>query len=292
MPANSFTTALVADNFCNRNPATVAYSALMVLSLVHPFRRARRPHAIQADSRDKARRLPARLVTGHEPAVRSALMGRGRIRSGLAETWGRKLTPSEDFTWRTVLERFASDGRPASVQEIAERIGVPDDEARTLLADLRSHDLLGLDESATTITYAYPFANTPTEHRVQLYRRLVHAMCAIDALGIAGMLGTNTRIESCCRACGGRIEVRTTPNGKALGHYRPAEAFVWYDFAYAQAAAASCCPAIAFFCSNEHLEQWLLAQSRKRVGSRLTLNEGLELARALFEPVLATTSLR
>ena len=185
-----------------------------------------------------------------------------------------------------------SDGRPPSVQEIVEKIRVPDDEARTLLADLRSYDLLGLDESATTITYAYPFANTPTEHRVQLYRQLVHAVCAIDALGIARMFGTNTRIESCCRACGGRIEVRTAQNGKALGHYRPAEAFVWYDFAYAQAAAASCCPAIAFFCSNEHLEQWLLAQSRKRVGSRLTLIEGLELSRALFEPVLAMTSLR
>jgi len=192
-------------------------------------------------------------------------MGRGRIRSGLAETWGRKLTPREDFIWRTVLERFASDGRPPSVQEIVEKIRVPDDEARTLLADLRSYDLLGLDESATTITYAYPFANTPTEHRVQLYRQLVHAVCAIDALGIARMFGTNTRIESCRRACGGRIEVRTAQNGKALGHYRPAEA---------------CCPAIAFFCSNEHLEQWLLAQSRKRVGSRLTLNEGLELSRS------------
>ena len=135
-------------------------------------------------------------------------MGRGRVRSGLAQTWGRKLTPREDFTWKTVLERFATDGRPPSVQEMAEKMGVPDDEARTLLAD------------------------------------------------------------------------------------RPAEALVWYDFANAQVTAASCCPATAFFCSNEHLEQWLLAQSRKRVGSRLTLNEGLELARALFEPVLATTSLR
>jgi hypothetical protein len=221
-----------------------------------------------------------------KPAARSAL-----IRSGLAEKWGLRLLPKEDLAWRTVLEAFANSGRPPSVLKIAEKIGVSDGEARTLLIDLRAHDLLGLDESATKITYAYPFANTPTEHRVELDGRCLYGVCAIDALGVAGMLRNDTRIESACRACRGRIEIGTTRNGKALGRYHPAEAVVWYDLAYTQAAATSCCTVIAFFCSDPHLDEWLLAQNPKRTGYRLTFDEGLEVGRALFEPVLAATSL-
>ena len=226
-----------------------------------------------------------------KPAARSALIGRGNIQSGFAEKWGRRLPPKEDLAWRIVLEAFASSGRPPSVLQIAEKIGVPDSEARTFLVDLRTHDLLGLDESATKITYAYPFANTPTEHRVGLDGRCLYAVCAIDALGVAGMLRSDTRIESACRGCRGRIEVGTARNGKSLGWYRPAEAVVWYDLAYTQAAATSCCTVIAFFCSDPHLDDWLLAQNARRTGYRLTLDEGLEVGRALFEPVLAATSL-
>src|SRR5215469_6279339 len=91
-----------------------------------------------------------------KPAARSALIDRGKIRSGFTEKWARRLPPKEDLAWRIVLEAFASSGRPPSVLKIAEKIGLPDGEARTLLVDLRAHDLLGLDESATKITYAYP----------------------------------------------------------------------------------------------------------------------------------------
>jgi len=79
-------------------------------------------------------------------------------------------------------------------------------------------------------------------------------------------------------------------NGKCLSYCRPVESVVWYDLAYSQTAAASCCPAIAFFCSDEHLGQWLLNQNPKRISCSLTPDEGLEVGRALFEPVLATAS--
>jgi len=230
------------------------------------------------------------LVT--KQAARTALMGRGRAGSGFSKTWSRTLLPIEDLIWRTVIELFVTSGRPPSVLEIAEATGVSGEQARTILANLQAYDLLALDASATAIIYAYPFSGIPTEHRVKLYGRHLHAVCAVDALGVASMLRTDTEIESSCRPCGARIEVVTCQNGRSLIHPRPTEAVLWYDFAYAQAAAASCCPAIAFFCSGEHLEQWLLAQNSKRFGSRLTLDEGLEVGRALFEPVLANTVVR
>jgi hypothetical protein len=170
-----------------------------------------------------------------KPAARSALMGRIRIRSGISEKWNRGLPPAEDLAWRKILELFATNGRAPSVLEIAESICVSDEQARTILADLRAYDLLGLDGPATTISYAYPFAGLPTEHRVELYGRHLYAVCAIDALGVPGMFRTDATIASSCRACGSRIEVGTAGNGKSLSHYRPAEAVIWYDSAYIQA---------------------------------------------------------
>jgi hypothetical protein len=230
------------------------------------------------------------LVT--QQAAREALMGRDHARSGLSRKWSRTLLPIEDLIWRTVIELFVTGGRRPSVLEIAEATGVSGGQARTILANLQAYDLLALDESATAINYAYPFSGIPTKHRVKLYSRHLHAVCAVDALGVASMLRTDTEIESSCHTCGARIEIATCQNGRSLSHSRPTEAVLWYDFAYAEAAAASCCPAIAFFCSGAHLEQWLLAQSPKRFGSWLTLDEGLEVGRALFEPVFATTGVR
>ena len=196
----------------------------------------------------------------------------------------------QDLAWRKIVKFFGTNGRAPSVPEIVESIGVSGEQAHAILADLQAHDLLGLDGSATTISYAYPFAGLATEHRVELHGRHLYAVCAIDALGVAGMFRTNATIASSCRSYGSRIEIRTAQDGRSLGQCDPAETVVWYDLAYNQTAAASCCPAIAFFCSDAHLGQWLCAQSPERIGQRLTVDEGLEVGRALFEPVLATAT--
>jgi hypothetical protein len=57
------------------------------------------------------------------------------------------------------------------------------------------------------------------------------------------------------------------------------------------AQRASCCRSIAFFCSEAELQQWLSAQSPQPTGYRFTLDEALEVGRALFEPVLAAAKL-
>jgi hypothetical protein len=176
--------------------------------------------------------------------------------------------------------------------EIAETANLSMSQVGVILTDLQSHDLLVMDNSAGAIVYAYPFAGHPTDHRVELSGRELYAVCAVDALGVAGMFRKDTTIKSTCRTCGVRIEIGTARNGKSLSYCRPVGSVVWYDLAYRQTAAESCCPAIAFLCSDEHLGQWLLDQNPKRIGCRLTLDEGLEVGRALFEPVLASASVR
>jgi hypothetical protein len=171
---------------------------------------------------------------------------------------------------------------------VGKETGLSVENLRTLLSELQAHDLVGMDRSAGAIAYAYPFTGQETEHRAQLCDRKLHAVCAIDALGVASMFRTDVDIESSCRACGIRIEIGTAQSGKSLSHARPVDAVVWYDLACTERAAASCCPSIAFFCSDAELQQWLSAQSPQRAGCRLTLGEALEVSRALFEPVLAT----
>jgi len=226
------------------------------------------------------------------PAARAALTGRDSIRARICEKWNQPLEETPDFVWRTVLDLFARFARPPSALEIAETANLSMAQVGVILADLQSHDLLVMDNSASAIVYAYPFAGQPTDHRVELSGRELYAVCAIDALGVAGMFRKDTTIKSTCRTCGGRIEIGTARNGKSLSYCRPVGSVVWYDLAYNQTAAESCCPAIAFLCSDEHLGQWLLDQNPKRIGYRLTLDEGLEVGRALFEPVLATASVR
>jgi alkylmercury lyase len=223
------------------------------------------------------------------PTAREALRARDRSRSSVIEKWNQTLEPEEDRVWRTVLELFAVLGRPPHLQEIANETGYFVENLRILVAKLQAHDLLGIDKAAGAIAYAYPFTGQETEHRVRLRGRQLRAVCAVDALGVAAMFRTDVVIKSSCRACGSPIEIATAEAGKSLSHARPGDTVVWYDLAYSGQPAASCCPAIAFFCSRAGLRQWLSAQSPQRAGYRLTLDEALEVGRALFEPVLATT---
>jgi alkylmercury lyase len=220
--------------------------------------------------------------------AREAILGRGRSRFGFVTSWNRTLEPTQDRVWRTVLELFARLARPPHLHEISKETGLAVENIRVLVSELETIDLLGSDASADVILYyAYPFTEEQTEHRVWLRGQRVHAVCAIDALGIAGMFGTDVVIESSCRACAKRIEIGTAQGGKSLSHARPGNAVVWYDLAYSGRAAASCCPAIAFYCSDAELQHWLSAQGAPRTGYRLTLDEALEVGRALFEPVFA-----
>lgn len=155
---------------------------------------------------------------------------------------------------------------------------------QVLLSELEGYDLLGVAQGA--ISYAYPFTARRTAHRVTLHSQMLHALCAIDALGVGAMYGADAVIESSCRTCGAAISIETTQHGLALGPRQPGDSVVWYDLTYDCSAANSCCPSIAFFCSDEHLEQWIAAQTTRPVGQRLALTDAFENGRALFGPVL------
>jgi hypothetical protein len=207
-------------------------------------------------------------------------------RIGLLDRWSRPLEEKEDLVWRNLLRLYAHNGRAPRVDEIASETGLSSDGVEVALRELESHDLVGLDGISSQIRMAYPFAETATGHRVELNGQVLHALCAIDALGVAAMYGKDTNVSSQCYHCGKAINVATRAEGLSLATVTPSGAVVWYDFAYDGCAASSSCPSITFFCCADHLEQWRTLQTPHNSGAQLTMDEAFEVGRAIFGPVL------
>ncbi len=201
------------------------------------------------------------------------------------------LDEAQDRTRRAIIEAYPRTGHAPSIDDLALATGFAPDHLRGLVAKLKARDMVVLDRDGTTLAGAYPFIDRATEHRVHLGETALHAMCAIDALGTGAMLGTDIVIESACRSCGAPIRIETRDQGAALADHSPSSAVVWTGIQYADRCAAdSLCTVMAFFCSDRHLESWRGDQEPGARGFRLSLDEGLQMGRAIFMPLLAAAS--
>jgi mercuric reductase len=204
-----------------------------------------------------------------------------------ADRWAG-LDEAQDRTRRAILNAYPRIGRAPSINELALSTGIAPDQVHGLIIKLAARDMVVLDPDRATLVGAYPFIDRETEHRVQLDENILHAMCAIDALGAGAMLSTDTVIESVCRSCGVPIRIGTRDRGLSLADNTPIEAVVWTGVQYADRCAAdSLCTVMAFFCSDEHLDSWREKQKPTPNGFRLSLEEGLQMGKAIFMPLLA-----
>jgi len=221
-------------------------------------------------------------------AARQALAGRVPGSAGLLERWSKPLHPHADLVWQTLLRTFVREGKPPRLAEIAAETDLSPESVTVILRELEKRDLIGLEPGTqNTIRFAYPWSAQRTGHRVAFGAHNLWALCAIDALATAPMYRTDVSVLSACAACACKVYVATALHGRALRTMSPPEAVVWYDFSYTGSAAASCCPSITFFCSDEHLRAWLKSQPRQPEGVRLSVAEALEVGGAIFGPVLA-----
>ena len=201
------------------------------------------------------------------------------------------LDAAQDRTRRAILEAYPRIGHAPSIDDLALSTGFAPDQLRGLVANLKARDMVVLDRDGTTLIGAYPFIDRPTEHRMKLGETVLYAMCAIDALGTGAMLGADVAIESACRFCGTPIRIETRDQGVALADYAPMIAVVWSGIQYSNSCAAdSLCTVMAFFCTDEHLQSWRDAQDRGAKGFRLSIDEGLQMGKAIFKPLLAPAS--
>lgn len=198
-----------------------------------------------------------------------------------------ELNEIEHAVRRAVLQAFAERGRAPGPAELKSLVPGGPDRIDSVLQDLAAKDVIFLDRASGAIVGAYPFSARPTPHRVRLDGREVYALCAIDALGIAGMLKQPIQITSACPHCGARIGLAVTADGETITEVEPSSILVWAGVAVAGqgCCAVTLCPEINFFCSPAHLETW--RQGHQGVeGEALGLLPALYVANRIFARLL------
>lgn len=130
--------------------------------------------------------------------------GRGAARRAARET----------VLVQRVLQAFVDRAGPVRVDEIVAAFPAQTPErVREALARLNEEDLLRLD--AGRIDLAYPFSASETAFVVDFGegRGQRFVCCAIDALGIAPMLGRGVHVWTSCHHCGAPMELSVEPSG-------------------------------------------------------------------------------
>ncbi len=115
--------------------------------------------------------------------------------------WLARRAARERPEFRRVLRLFVERGGPVPVDEISPALVALDDE-----------DLIRIQGGK--IDVAYPFTASPTPFVVRLPDGQDRfACCAVDALGIAPMIGQPVEIRSRCHHCGAPLDLTSTPAG-------------------------------------------------------------------------------
>jgi mercuric reductase len=183
---------------------------------------------------------------------------------------------------RDILRSFAAKGAPPARAQIAARPGIDDVDAA--LRRLAGDDLIVLTPDRTELAGAYPFTAEARVHRVQVNGHTVHAMCALDALAIAPMFDTETRIDSRCHVS--KRPVRIHMQGARVISAQPADPRVGIRWQGTSGCAAqSLCMEMVFLDKQATAGAW--QQEDPDNISLFDLPDAVEFGAAFFRPLLA-----
>ncbi len=196
-----------------------------------------------------------------------------------------------------VLRSFATTGRPPAASDLAETAARYDTSVAAVLAALHTGDFLQLAADGQ-IRAAYPFSAVPTAHQVDLDGGpRVHAMCAIDALGIAAMIHAAVTITSADPHTGDLVSITVQADGATAAWHPPAA--VVFAGRHASrggdargpiraipAAADVSCGYVNFFSSTASAAAWASGHP-EATGDILGHAAALRLGTAIFGPLLA-----
>ena len=203
-------------------------------------------------------------------------------RTGAART-GR-LSAAERGLYFWMLREFAAARPPSgeATRATATGFGIDPAEALTVLA---REDLVHVDANGCPVV-AYPFSAKPRGHKVLIDgEHWVQAMCAIDALGIAPMLGLPVEIYSHDPLSRGEVWVRLDQTDGAW--WEPEAAAVLSGRACCQGPSfRGCCDVLNFFETRANAERYL-AEHRDVGGHPISLPEAIEAGRIVFGDVLS-----
>jgi Alkylmercury lyase len=218
------------------------------------------------------------------PGVEAALASADIPQSKLGAARHARLSAHERDLYFWILRRFATSGRPGSVEmrTAATELGLAADSA---LKSLAREDLVHLDASGE-IAVAYPFSGRPTAHRVRFPSgHETHAMCALDALGIAPMFEQPITVDSLDPLTGDEIHLSVGRNGDAEWSPQPAVVLAG-TIEQEGNSSQSCCPVLNFFATAGNAKRWLAGQPDVR-GQVISIPEAIEAGQTVFGDVLS-----
>jgi hypothetical protein len=134
----------------------------------------------------------------------------------LEARWTTRRAARETDVPQRVLRAFVERPGPVAVEQIVAAFADgPSEGIRQALARLEEDDLIQIRDGLVDV--AYPFSAFPTPFVVQLADgQARYACCAIDALGIAPMLGQRVRLRSRCHHCGEPLDLWVDQAGSGL----------------------------------------------------------------------------
>lgn len=204
--------------------------------------------------------VPAPSVEQLRDALTAARQHRSSTPGAVLSAWRTRalpLDPIERAAQQAILRAFATTARPPADADLDPVTAGNGRSTGQVLEALHEVDAIRLAPGGR-IAVAYPFSATPTRHRVRIGDRVdVYAMCAIDALGMAPMLGLDTVIESVDVTTSKPISVATRA-GRAS--WEPAGAVVFIGaVAGGGPSADCCCDYLNFFADRDTAEAWTSA---------------------------------
>jgi hypothetical protein len=184
-----------------------------------------------------------------------------------------------------VLCAIAGSGTPPEAAEL-DRIAAPFGRAGAdVLRELAVGDYLSLDADGRPRA-VYPFSVEVSRHRVQIEDGpTVWAMCAVDALGIAPMLGRAASIVSSDPITSEQIRVRVEPAAPAKAE-PPGTVVYLAARSGGGPAERVCCDVINFFASPHSAARWAATQADMD-GEIVALKDAAEIGYATFGGLLA-----
>jgi hypothetical protein len=119
-----------------------------------------------------------------------------------AAEWAARRARRDDPLLRAIWREFVETGGPVALAAASRGLAdLGPDEIRARAASLHAADLIELD--GDRVRLAYPFTTGPNDFEVLLPGgRPRYACCAIDALGVAPMVGASVTVRSRCHRSG------------------------------------------------------------------------------------------
>jgi hypothetical protein len=135
------------------------------------------------------------------------------IDQDLEARWTTRRAARQTEVFQRILRIFLDRGGPIRVEDIAAAfLDSPAQAVHEALVALDVDDLIRVRDQQVDI--AYPFSASPTPFVVRLPGgKERYACCAMDALGIAPMVGQRVEIRSRCHHCKVPLEFSASPDG-------------------------------------------------------------------------------